>query len=120
MILSPIASLFLTDAQREPLLGRRGPSSPAYHRAAPPCRHSRRRGTFGALEIGKLTSIDAEERGEHDGALGCHGDPAVVEFFGGEASALTVESLTHGPPVSLSLSLSLSLFLFLADFSATL
>jgi len=117
MILSPIASSRFTVAQRESLLGRCGPSSPAYCYAAPPHRHSRRHGTFSAIELGKLTSIDAEERGEHDGALGCHGDISVIEFSGGEASALTVESLTRGTPLSASVSLSIFV---LADFSAVL
>ena len=45
------------------------------------------------------------ERRAH-GALGCHRDLAVVEFSGGEASALTMESLTRGSPLSASIPLS--------------
>jgi len=84
MILSPISSSCFTNAQREPQLGRRGLSSPAYRRAAPHRRLSRRQGTSGAIELGNPTSIDTEERGEHDGALGCREDLAVVEFSGGK------------------------------------
>jgi hypothetical protein len=56
-----------------------------------------------------------EERGEHDGALGCRGDLAVVEFSSGEASALTVESLTRGS-LPVTLYLPIPLFLFLGRF----
>ena len=43
MILLPIASSCITLARPQPLLSRHCLSSPAYRRAAPPLRHSRRR-----------------------------------------------------------------------------
>ena len=88
LILVPKASPCHADARWDSLSPGLSPETSAVGRTPPPCRHSRGQGPQGAVELGFLVPIVAEESEEHDGALGRRRDLAVDEISGSQASPL--------------------------------